>query len=1243
MAVSFTEDQQKAIDRDGCNILVAAAAGSGKTAVLTERIIKKVTNLDNPQNIDEFLVVTFTDAATSEMKERITKKLESAYDEAQKAKNTKLSEHIFNQLNLLNKAYISTIDSFCLKIVRQNFNTLGIDPNFKFMDNTEEEILKDQILEELFEELYEKNEPDFIEFVKFFSDNYVKDTDNNAKKFIKEVYKNMKSMPYPYKWLDKSVENYNLTDDDSFFNSEISEGLRKYVMSVINVLKSKTDEMLKFLSTDSIAKTVYSEDFYNLKDHFDYFEKLLKKDFKNYIYLCDEKLSLKNASKKNFEDETNKEIFSKLKSDITNTFRDKFKAYAIYFSEESKALVIRTYPILVTAKKIITEFLDRLIQAKKEKASFSFQDISHFALNILSDENGNPTAVAKEFQNKFNEIIMDEYQDIVELQEAILSMVAKNNSNRFMVGDVKQCIYKFRLASPYLFAKKYNTYSTEFDEKCKESGHLINLSKNFRSRECVLSAVNFIFKQIMTEEFSQIKYDENAMLYAGLDFGTPPDDVNIANSVDLEIIDTEPQDDTDTKAFQNDESDELDELTNLEFELITIANKINNMINVEKLHIYDKEKKEYRLLEYKDIAILAHSVKKIAPILPNIFTSFGIPFSANTKVSFFENIEISMMLSFLNVVDNPYQDIDVYTALHSPVYNFTFDELAQIRLSLKDKSFFTAILFYISAENKNRNIEISNKLEKFIEDINEWKDFSLNSSLHELLQKIYDDTGYYDYVGVLPNGDVRRMNLKLLQEKAIAFEKSNSKSLFRFIKFIEQLKEQKAENEQTISRANSNYVTITNIHQSKGLEYPVVILCNSNKGVDRSKIGKFIMDQQLGIGINFKDTEQNISFNTLPRKSLYYKNIEDLISEKIRLLYVALTRAEEKLIIVGSVKSLQDYIDGILKNISTNGDTFSSLFLYYANGSLLKLIIAALLNHKSGNIFSKYCSSEINPQDNLYNDNSVWNIKITNAQDIKLNKTQDENKKKILLEELHSLDVNKDYSGFKDKIKNRLLWTYPDCEFNNIPVTTSISAIKRKIFEEDETIISSASKTPEFLKEYTGLTPAQRGTAVHTLMEHLDFNNQYDIIGLNKFIDKLVKSNILTRQEADSINKDKIMKFLSSEIADRIRNSNVVKRENPFVMGLSPDELLGSEYSRFSNLDNDILVHGIIDLYFEENDNIVLIDYKTDYVEDNNTEVILERYKIQIDLYKKAIEQGTGKKVIEAGLYLFGADCYVKY
>jgi len=1230
--LNYTDKQKEAIYKDGCNILVAAAAGSGKTAVLTERIIQKVIDSENSTDIDSLLIVTFTDAATSEMRQRISAGLENAFKQSEK-KDPKQAEYILKQINLLNKAYISTIDSFCFNVVRKNFNTLDIDPNFKIIDDDENNIIKEEVLDNLLEELYEKNDECFVRFINFFSDNYSKNTDSNVKKVIFEIYKLMQSMPNPMQWLNDSVENFNIKKEKNIFNTKWTSYFVEDLFVSIDNIELLNCELLDFFYLYSTECAKLIEFFEKLKKYIDFYRDILKNDLENYQKIIENSFDV-GAIRLSFG---KLDISNETKKRITNTKAtlksclEKFYSDLNYFSGESQKMIKNTYPIMKTLEYILKEFSERFFNEKKEKFIFSFNDISHLALKVLADENGMPTAAAKEFQEKFDEIISDEYQDISELQEAILSLISRNSSNRFMVGDIKQCIYGFRLANPKLFAEKYSLYTKDF-EKSKENGYKIDLYDNFRSRSCVLSAINFIFRQIMTKNFCGIEYDENAALHYGANYPLPTGEINISNCAEFELINSDKDDDDEL-------DDDIKEASALELEATVIADKIENMMNNEKLHIYDKGLETYRPLQYKDIVILARSSKKISTAIQNVFTKKSIPFSAKVKSEYFNNLEIATILSFLSILDNPYQDIELFTVLHSPVYSFTFDELVKIKTAFPEKYFYSALLFYITAQNKNIDNEIVYKINMFLRDFEKWREFSLNSTINELLQTIYDDTDYYNYVGIFPDGDLRRMNLKILQEKAIQFENTNSKGIFKFMKYIDKIKKASVSNDTNVFYESDNVVTITNIHQSKGLEYPVVFVCDLDRAFNFDNF-KQPVDQELGIGVKYKDILNNAKYNTISQRAIAIKRKNDILSEEIRLLYVALTRAKEKLILVGNLKKFEKTIEGFVKYTNTPQIAFPLAFLKNSS-SFIRLIIACLARHKSGEILRKFFPNNERINRDVYNDSSNWKINIIDCKSLGMSKNKTYNEKEERYTKLHSFKLNEDYSGLKKEIARRLLWVYPNCEIQNIPLTISISEIKRRAYEEEEYIPKNLS-TPDFIKEYIGLSAAQKGTAVHTLMEHIDFKKDYDLIALKNYTGSLVEKNILSRQEGDSINIKKILSFLSSDIAKRIRKSNNVYKESPFVIGIKPSEIFGLEYADADNYDNKILVHGIIDLYFEEGENIILLDYKTDYIKNNDINAIAEKYRVQIELYKKALELSTGKTVSEFGFYLFGADSYLR-
>ena len=763
--VKWTNEQLQAIQEKDSNILVAAAAGSGKTAVLVERIIHKI--IDEQMDIDKILVVTFTNAAASEMRERI---LEAIY---KKLEENPENVHLQRQIILLNKASICTIHSFCLDVIHNHFYEIDLPSNFKIADTAEIDLLKQEVLDDLFEQKYTENDKDFIELLENYT-NYR--GDEALQELVLKIYKFIQSSPFPIKWLQEKLELLKIEYKDIFQTvwgeliiQTAEDDIQESIMQLESV-KSKIalyPEMTKFYQT-------ISEDIINLQDlqKYNSWDEL-------YIKLLNFNFSKWPVDKKVTNDlkEDSKEIRDKVKKHIKEK-----TAKLLSCSQEQavKDLKIIT-PILEKLANLIIEFTKNFAEKKKEKNCIDFNDIEHFALKILLDENNNPTEVAKKYKEKFEEIAIDEYQDSNLVQEAILTSISKGN-NIFMVGDVKQSIYKFRQARPELFLQKYDEYKNK-EEKTQEDNLKIQLFRNFRSRQNILNITNLVFESIMSKELGDINYNENEYLNYGANYPEPEEIKNYAGIAELDIIDL--KEDESITAFEGEEDEEEQERVEDDvLEAKFVANKIQELLNSDYM-VFDK-KLGYRKIRPKDIVILLRATSNLSPIYEKEISDLELPVFSDTSGTYLDTVEIQTILSVLKIIDNPLQDIPLVVVLRSSICNFTDNDLITIRLTDRNCNFYEALI-------KTRIIcdgDLKDKIESFLEKLEKWKSISQYMPLDEFIWQIYLDTGYYQYVGLLPNGAMRQANLKTLFEKAKQYEKASFKGLFNFIQFIDKLKKQ---------------------------------------------------------------------------------------------------------------------------------------------------------------------------------------------------------------------------------------------------------------------------------------------------------------------------------------------------------------------------------------------------------------------------------------------------------------------
>lgn len=883
--VKWTKEQEMAITEKGSNILVAAAAGSGKTAVLVERIINKI--IKEKIDIDSLLVVTFTNAAASEMRERILdaiyKKIEEMPDDT----------NLQRQINLLNKADICTIHAFCLEVIKNNFYEIDISPNFRIGDTTEIELLKQEILEKLFEEKYESQEDDFLKLV----DTYTGYRGDEAlKEMILNIYKYIQSSPFPEEWLEGKINEFNIQNTDIDFSETIwgkilLENNKNIINETILGLKNVKELLDQNLELEKFSQAIRRD--------IDNLEEIFSLDSWNEIY---NRISNFTFTKWPID----RKIISNIKDDakdrrdkINKKFKSEKERLFIYSSEEAINDITSMYSILKPLKQLILEFGEKYNNEKRERNIIDFNDIEHLALKILvtKDKNENyvPTEVAKKYRKKFSEIAIDEYQDSNLVQEYILNSIS-NGNNIFMVGDVKQSIYKFRQARPELFLEKYRTYSSNKEQKDK--GLKIQLFKNFRSRENILDITNMIFKNIMSRQLGDIDYTENEYLNLGANYEVPENNIEYAGKTDIYLLDLKSELKEENELLESNEEENNEYIENTLLEAKFVANKINEMLN-SNYQVYDK-KLGYRRLECKDIVILLRATSTQAPIYERKLTEIQLPVTSDSSMEYLESIEIQTIMSVLKIIDNPLQDIPLVTTMRSIIGGFTDNDLIEIRLVDKHCNFYEAI----QKSKMQVNDDLKEKINKFLNDIMKWREAVEYLTLDELIWKIYIDTGYYNYVGLMPNGKLRQANLKMLFQKAKQYEQSSFKGLFNFINFIDKVKLSSGDmSAAKIISENENVIRIMSIHKSKGLEFPIVFLCGTGKQFNMMDLNqKILLHQDIGIGPRYINYDRKIEYDTLAKEAIKIKSRKETLSEEERVLYVALTRSKEKLIVTGTSK-----------------------------------------------------------------------------------------------------------------------------------------------------------------------------------------------------------------------------------------------------------------------------------------------------------------------------------------------------
>ena len=1163
MGVTFTEDQQKVIDLRNRNILVSAAAGSGKTAVLVERIITRLTKDPSPINVDELLVVTFTEAAASEMKERIRtaieKELEANPDSA----------HLQRQATLIHSAQVTTIHSFCLAVIREYFHTIDLDPGFRIGEEGELKLLKRDVVETLLEEAFASGKPEFLNFVESFATGR---DDKKIEEMILQVYEYSRSYPNPNEWLRSCVSRYDIHSMEEFEESEIVKCLTTEVKKLLGDLQENllfASEVCQMEDGPAAYGTAISADLAFVRD-------VLRQETYQGMYSVISKLkweSLKANRKKEVSVEKT-EIVKGIREECKKTVG---KIVGDYFYDNPSELqreLLEAKSNVNVLIDLVEQFADAYKQKKQDKNMIDFGDMEHYAFKILQNEQ-----VAKEYKNRFCEIMIDEYQDSNFLQEAILtsvSTVSEGRYNIFMVGDVKQSIYRFRLSRPELFMEKYHTYSEEESVTQK-----VDLHKNFRSRAEVLDSVNYIFRQTMKKEFGGIDYDDKAALYVGATY-----DKTEGNDTELQMLEIQYADSSDNKR---------------ELEAKLVANRIKELLKTYQ--IKDKKTGEYRKARYSDIVILTRSLVGWTDVFLKVLTNEGIPAYTTSKEGYFETREIKLLLDYLKILDNPRQDLPFVAVLSSMFAGIHNEELAIIRSKGEGRTFYDRVLSYV---NVGEDKILAEKLNCFLRTYSAFRKKVPYTAIRMLLEQIVDETGYGNYVAALPGGEQRIANVEMLIEKAVHFESTSYKGLFHFVRYIEQLHKYDVDyGEASIADEGSDVVRLMSIHKSKGLEFPIVFVSGMEKQFNLMDVrSSVVIHPELGVGIDAVDPIRRVKSPTILKKMMQNELHKETLAEELRVLYVALTRAKEKLIMTGTVNDFEKKELGFQNLMVRKAETLPYSKLIGAK-SYMDWVLPCIYN-------------KLNTSIKMY----ITDL-ITMQMEEAATAVADQWEKETLLQ----WDAEKVYDEKVGKqIQEQFSFSYPYAKNPQTKQKMSVSELKKRVYLEAEELEEEVviPLIPKFLQEETGFTGAARGTVYHKVLEILDFTKDYDEGSLRMALDSMLSEERLTKESLECIELQDILGFLHSDIGKRVQKAaknNCYRAEQPFVLGevLEDGELT--------------LVQGIIDVYFEEDGELVVLDYKTDRIWKDSE--FIEKYKVQLDYYAKALERVTGKRVKEKVIYSF--------
>ncbi|RYL95628.1 helicase-exonuclease AddAB subunit AddA [Sporolactobacillus sp. THM7-4] len=1233
----WTDDQWRAITEHGHNILVAAAAGSGKTAVLVERMIRKITDQDHPVSIDHLLVVTFTKAAASEMKERIGKALDreiAAHPE---------SLYLRRQQSLLGRASIMTLHAFCMSVVKRYYYFLDLDPGFRLLDETEAALMREEVLTEILEEHYGSDDPEFFKL----ADRYSGDrSDESLQKMILKLYNFSQSHPWPERWLDQMSSSYETENKKSIDDFNWSAGLKKSLSDETAGLLTALEEARR-LAMEPGGPAPYAETLTddinalrNLSVTSDTAWETIRSSF---MAISFDKM--KAARGKDIDQrlkEQSKKIRDRVKDRITEIQQQWFGR-----SEEECMRDLQDMTSSVSLlRELVGEFSNRFKSEKRSKGLLDFSDLEHDCLAILrssrsAPEDEHPSVVAEQYRAQFEEILVDEYQDTNRVQEAILHLISRDGGeqgNLFMVGDVKQSIYGFRLADPGLFIQKYKRFSHP-----DGGGVKIDLSSNFRSRREIIAGTNFIFKQLMDEKVGGITYDDSAALRYGADY---PDN-HVA--VDLEIIDR-------SSSGEDDSGAGAEDLQSEELEALAIADRIEAMMgngSESGFRVTDRRTRRMRALKFRDIAILMRSANTSAAVMIDILRQRGIPAYAELSSGYFDTVEVSVMISLLKIIDNPIQDIPLASVLRSPIVGLDGDGLAAVRMTDRAIPFYQAIRRYIETNQG----KLSDQLTRFIEQLGEWRDFSRNHSVAALIWQIYRDTGYYEYVGGLSAGAQRQANLKALYDRARQYEKTSFRGLFRFLHFIGQMRENGGDlGEARALSEQEDVVRIMTIHKSKGLEFPVVFVAGLDKKFNlRDTAEPALLHKTLGFGTRWIDPEKRMSVPMLPYLAIKEQIKAETIAEEMRILYVAVTRAREKLILAGAVKDAEKKIQQWLPALHSKGwllpDAERS-----SGQSFLDWIGPCVARHSSSSALHEIIGDTPDYTD-VSQHSSSWKVHIVSAAELIPASTGQLEDDRGKLERIRRWQAVESRSGLEDEIRRRLEWTYPrlDAALHMAKQTVTEIKSQQEYFSEgqdDRLLMERFPKIggdrPRFLQQGSGvLSATERGTAMHMLMQHLDLTAPIDPESIRRQGKKLVDREILTCEQENSLDYEAVSGFLKSSAGKKMRFADKVTRECPFSLVIDADKVYPDWGHVTAQEGEKVLVQGVIDCIIEDSEGIMLLDYKTDHLSSRFPDLaaakkeLIRRYRLQLALYRTAIEKIWKRPVVQVGLYAFDGGYYL--
>lgn len=1169
--VNFTPSQAAAISNRGGALLVAASAGSGKTKVLVERLLARISGDSADSSINEFLVITYTKAAASELKGKIMDELASRIAEA--PENRKLRR----QLNMCCNADISTIHSFCGNIIRENSHILGIPSDFRVAEESESEIIRHTVLDKVLDERYD-NIDDYPAFQMLADMMSAGRDDTKLADTVLETYDKLRSHPNPEKWADHQLKMYDTTEITDISQTMWGKFLLKKYKMTAEWWKSKIAKLLDtmseyedFTKAYGVSVTTTYDDLVRLCD-------ALGESWDAALSCADVQFP-KPKPIKGYDEL--KEVRNKCKAEVK-----KISDQLVSTSRELIEDISAVEPVIKALISLVLDF-DKVYSSEKlRRGLVDYSDLEHIAVKLLIDaETGERTPLAERIANKYEEVMVDEYQDVNAVQELIFNAVSRNGNNIFMVGDVKQSIYRFRLADPTIFLQKYNTFAHAEDAAEGESRKII-LANNFRSRDGVLSAVNYVFQNVMSAEFGEMDYTPKEYLYTGKEF---PD--NGEKEIELDVIDM--------ASFSGDDEERPERI---DVEANFVAKRIKELIE-SRMQVTDNDDK-LRTVEYGDVAILLRSSKSKAGRYAAALEKLGIPVAINKGEAFFESVEINTMMSLLSVIDNPLQDIPLISVLRSPLYGFTADELVEIRLKKRDGYFYDSMLLAAADNDKCR---------KFIDELEMYREAATDMPSDKLIWHIYHTAGVIGIIGAMSGGEARVKNLRLLASCAGKFENAGYKGLFAFMLYMRQLMGKGENPVPETDEAAGNAVRIMSMHKSKGLEFPVVFLADLTKKFNMDDTRKQILiHPELGIGTKMRDIQRKIEYPTIARQAVAEKIAIETMSEELRVLYVAMTRAREKLIMVCSYANWErEY-----KRLGSENELpVAPQLLMNSRNSAEWIIRTAMGKEESGELRGEKKTV------------GEWSINLVKGENY-LTATSEHNL--TADDEENVIDAQ-----LLAEIKRNMEFEYPDGTSENIP--SKLTATELKGLMSDSELAEDAEYITPVIREIRARRPSfdkkkqlsatEKGTLIHSVLQHIELDKCDSRGSIEAEVQRIIGQGIIDPENGRYVDIDMLESFFSSSIGKRMMGAKNCKREFKFSILLPANEF----YNCTS--DDELLLQGMIDCFFEEDNEIVLLDFKTDNVSSQNLEERAALYAGQIKAYKRALEEITGKKVKEALLF----------